>query len=141
MCSLISYELVRAYGATRYEVADDPWEMTLLVDQQCAGLRGLYDLYGVTSAAFLTAFNPYSELTSPERNFAAQDELQRNLLARGFTFFHGKGVDPSRRWPGEPSVLVLGVDMLFCRQLAEQNGQNAFVWCDESAVPRLILMR
>ena len=64
---------------------------------------------GVGCSAYLTAWNPGSEPTAQAMNQAAQARLEADLEAAGYPILRGMGVDPAGSWPGEPSVLVLGI--------------------------------
>lgn len=57
----ISQELIKAYGDTDYFVLDAPG-FTLRVGRMSPELQDLYERHKVRSAAFLTAWNPYSQL-------------------------------------------------------------------------------
>ena len=141
MCASITNELAQAYRDTHYLVKAEPTPFTLRIDQPSASLGALYDRLDVRSAAFLTAFNPYSAPTSAARNATAQVELACSLRSAGVPWIAGIGIDPNGQWPGEPSLLALGPTLALSRRLAAEYRQNAFVWCAEDAVPRLILMR
>lgn len=50
-------------------------------------------------------------------------------------------VDPSGKWPPEKSFFVPGLDLNTARSIGQQFNQNAIVWIDSEAIPRLILLR
>ena len=83
---------------------------------------------GVTSAAFLTAFNPYSVLLTAEENLHNQHSLISDIHSLGLTSIAGEGSDSSNLWPSEPSVLALGISLQSAELLADRYGQNAFLW-------------
>ncbi|MBI0412378.1 MAG: DUF3293 domain-containing protein, partial [Nitrosospira sp.] len=41
----------------------------------------------------------------------------------------------------EKGFLAVGVDLVTAQRLGDQYGQNAILWADEDAVPRLVLLR
>jgi hypothetical protein len=53
----------------------------------------------------------------------------------------GIGTNPSGTWLGEAGYLALGLDLASSRHIGEKFLQNAIIWADEDAVPRLILLR
>ena len=59
----------------------------------------------------------------------------------GVTFLAGLGEDPSGVWPGEPSVLVLGMSRSEAERIGREFGQLAIVWSAESAIPELVALR
>ncbi len=48
------------------------------------------------------------------------------------------GKHPSNNWPGEVSVLVLGLDLEAAKSLARHYEQHAFVWAAGDGVPVLV---
>jgi hypothetical protein len=51
------------------------------------------------------------------------------------------GFDPSGNWPAEKSFLALGLDLEVSRALGAEFQQNAVLWANADAIPRLILLR
>ena len=88
----------------------------------------------------MTAWNPRTEPTAPEVNRAAQARLEAELQAAGHRFLRGEGVDPTGSWPGEPSVLVLGISGADAQRLARAYGQNAIVVAGKDAVARAVMV-
>jgi Protein of unknown function (DUF3293) len=48
------------------------------------------------------------------------------------------GQHPSSTWPGEMSVLVLGIDLEAAKSLSRHYEQHAFVWAAGDGVPELV---
>jgi hypothetical protein len=48
------------------------------------------------------------------------------------------GKHPSNNWPGDVSVLVLGLDLEAAKSLARHYEQHAFVWVTGDGVPELV---
>lgn len=130
--------LLVAYRATRYRVTQDPHDFTLRVGEPSEDLLDLYSNFGVLSAAFLTAHNPFSEPVSKEANEAAQMALLGLLTASGAPFLHGRGEGEDGDWPPEPSVLVLGLTREDAEAIGRRFDQNAILWCGPDAVPILV---
>ena len=69
------------------------------------------------------------------------EKLKNVLRARSLRWLEGLGQHPSNQWPGEPSVLILGLSLAAAKVLAEDFEQNAFVWSGAGAMPQLVLLR
>ena len=138
--STVSAELIEAYRKTEFRVLGSP-QFTLRVGNASAELRQLYVTAGAGSAAFVTAWNPYSIPTSTEENHSAQSALRERLSQDGFATIDGFGIDPTTEWAGEDSVLVLGISLDQAKGLGEEMKQNAVVWIGGDAVPNLLLLR
>ena len=94
--------------------------------------------HNALGAAFITAWNPFSEQLSLLKNEERQNALKAELKRRGLKFIDGIGQHPSNNWPGEPSVLVLGLSKEAAKSLAGHNEQHAFVWAASDAIPELV---
>ena len=136
----IPSDLIEAYSATHFTVLE-PRPLTLRVDHHSAELAKLLKEMGVSSAGYLTAWNPYSAETSAADNEAAQLSLIRSLSLEGYPTLKALGVDPAGEWPGEESVFVPGLDLERAKSLGVEFGQNAIVWAGPDAVPQLVLLR
>jgi hypothetical protein len=138
--SVLDPELIAAYRDTEYRVAASP-PFILRVGVPSDPLLAAHARSGVTSSAFLTAFNPYSRQLDAESNARRHEELVSMLAGRGFPCLPGVGQHPTNGWPGEPSVLALGVSRKEAVALGRQFGQNAVVWSGADGVPELILLQ
>lgn len=135
--SQLSAELQQAFADTHYIVNYEvPFAMH--IGQSCPELKALIDKHNVLSAAFITAWNPFSQHLHPKENQARQDELKANLKRRRLICIDGSGKHPSNNWPGEASVLALGLDLVAAKSLARHYEQHAFVWTAGDGVPELI---
>ena len=137
---MISEELISAYKQTDYNVSSSP-PFTLKIGQFSDELIDLYKLYGFTTAAYITAYNPYSKETTGVQNELAQSDLERELASRSLIFLQGEGKDTEGRWSAEKSVLILGIDYSAAEKLAVKYRQNAFVWINSDGVPELVLVK
>lgn len=133
-------ELVSVYLNTDFRVLE-PREFTLRIGVASKELNAVYMDLGVSSAAFLTAWNPLSQARSREANDNAQAALIRELALEGYVTWQGLGIDPSSSWPGEESVFVPGIDLEWARTTGVEFKQNAIVWAGSGAVPELVLLR
>lgn len=137
MTSKLDPELLRAYAETDYIVSDDP-PLVLRVAEQNDDARILLASFGVTTAAFLTAWNPRSEKLSEDENLDRQMELLSEIEARRLNYLVGYGERGEWR---EYSYLILGIDRQGASELALQFEQNAYVWLDDAGVPALVTLR
>jgi hypothetical protein len=128
MTQTISTQLVKAYRKAHYFVHHGEEVYLLKVGEVNHALSILLQSYGACSAAFLTAYNPYSQMRSLDENQAAHEKLLAELAQSGIETIDGLGTDPHDDWDAEPSVLALGLTRSHAEQLADQYGQNAFLW-------------
>ncbi|SCY09242.1 Protein of unknown function [Nitrosospira sp. Nl5] len=146
--SEVSDDLIAAYRAAAYRIKPglEPGcdAIILRVGHYSEPLSRLFAASGHQCAAFITACNPFSMPQSDEQNVAASarlyDKLNRQLGNAG-RIREGEGCDPAGAWPGEKSFLALGLDLETSRALGGEFGQNAIVWADADAIPRLVLLR
>ncbi len=137
----IDPKTLKAYEATDYRVDWPSGPFVLNIGVRSRELARLYEETGASSAAYLSAWNPYSEIAPAEVNAAAQAALEAKLAGIAPAVAPGWGADPSVAWPAERSTLALGLSLDEARRLAEAFRQNGFVWCGPDATPRLELMR
>jgi hypothetical protein len=133
----IAPELVQAFMETEYFVHADP-AFKMHIGQPCPELARLMAERNVHCAAFITAWNPFSQTKSPTENEERQQALKAELKKSGLSFIDGIGQHPSNQWPGEPSFLILNLNRASATELAAKYEQHAFVWADETAVPTLV---
>lgn len=138
--SRVSDATLRAYREAIYRV-DDETPFRLVLDQPCAELAALYARHGVSSAAFLTAFNPVGRRLIWQRNAVLQDQLRSDLAALGVPIIEGIGLDSQEQWPGEPSFLALGIGHDEAAALGTKYRQNAILLAGSDAVPVLKVLR
>ena len=138
--SILDQDLISAYEVTNFHVKADP-AFTLNIGRLSEELKALFKQNNVTNAAFITAWNPYSKSLSDEENQSRNDKLKNELNIRSLRFMDGFGQDPLGQWSGEDSFLVLGIDLEASKTLGIQFEQNAIVWSDSDAIPKLILLR
>ena len=94
--------------------------------------------HNVNCAAFITAWNPYSQALATPDNLVRQEKLKEHLKVRSLKYIEGTGEHPDKSWPAEPSVLILGLSLEAAKTLAVRCEQHAFVWVGSSAVPGLV---
>ncbi len=131
--------LLAAYRQTTYRVTTAAGAIDLRVDTHNPALAALFVRHGIDAAAFLTAWNPRSALCSARYNAAANRRLQAAVAALGCDSLPGTGFISGGSWPGEESLLVLGIQRCQALALGRKFQQHAVVWAGPDAVPRLLL--
>ena len=133
----VSPELLQAYRETLYTVHHKP-PFSMQIGVRCEPLRALMATSHHRHAAFITAWNPFGQPLTAKENATRQAALVRDVDALGLAYIEGIGQHPSNNWPGEHSLLVLGIDEAAAKTLAATYGQHAFVWATSDAVPVLV---
>ena len=124
----ISPELIHAYREAHYIVLDEGTEIRLQVDTFNLELARLMSSKNVRTASVLTAYNPYSEVKTKQDNELAQMQLRQRLEELGIATIEAAGRDAKEQWEPEPSVLALDLTLKEAETLADEFGQNAFIW-------------
>lgn len=137
----ISTDLIAAYADTEYRVHVGDHILTLRVDQASPDLAEAYQRTGSTSAAFITADNPFSETATDAENAVNHAALGQHLRDLTAHIFDGEGHGMTGDWPPEKSYLALGLSREQACALGIQFRQNAIVFADSDAIPRLVLLR
>ena len=124
---LISKSLCHAYLTARYRVFAPGGTIEFSARGYSPELAALQDAHNVHTSAFITAWNPFSHPTDVATNTANHERLIRRISPQ-WRHLPGEGVDPSGKWPAEPSVLVLGVELEMARALGREFQQHGIVW-------------
>ncbi len=138
--SVLPPELIKAYCETEYKSVPG-FPLVLRVCEENADLHEFYRQQRCNCAAFITACNPFSQQLSDAENGERQQQLARRLSAQGLAFWPGEGAHPDGNWKPEASYLIAGLTREAASALGREWEQNAIVWCDEKAVPQLVLLR
>lgn len=133
----IAEELLSAYTATDFVVFDAGEEWALHVGVASPRIDDLLDRHGAMRATVVTAFNPRSQVLTPDANEARHRALVRLLEERGLTFLYGEGRDPSGQWNAETECIVLGISLAEGLEIARRFEQNAIVFIERGKAPRL----
>jgi hypothetical protein len=141
MKTKITPETLLAYQKTLYRVKATPKTWNLRLGRRSASLAALFRQENLSSAAFITAYNPFSLKTSKAKNGMAQNRLVKDVRKKGFSFIPGVGEDPKGKWAGEASLLVLGLRLKEAKAIGNKYRQNAIVFAGKNAMPRLVLLR
>lgn len=123
--STLPAELLQAFNETAYIVHHEQ-PFTMNIGLPCPPLKSLMGEHNALCAAFITAWNPFSQRLSPQQNKVRQQELKAELKKRGQKCIDGIGQHPSNNWPGEASVLVLGIDLEAARSLGIMSNMRLY---------------
>ena len=115
--------------------------ITLIVDTKSEKLDKLLSESDASSAIYITAWNPFSQMMNSDENQELNSLLKSDLLTLidEEKVIDGFGEDPSKKWPGEKSFLALGITKEEGIRLSEKYRQNAFVYHEFGKKTELIL--
>ena len=131
-------ELRAAYRATDYIVSADV-DIHLEVSSPLPDeLLKLMAANQVSTAAFVTAWNPFSRPLPDPINRLRQRQLLHDLSHRGLRSIAAEGRDRAGEWPPEASVLALGLSRQAADELLVRYQQHALVWCTLDRPVRLL---
>lgn len=139
--SQISEQLIANYHSTHYQIGTISGLITLRIDHFSQALAEFLLTSHQSTAAIISAHNPYSQLQNPEENQSAHESLRQYLMQHGHPMIGGLNIDPLGQWPQEKSFFVLGVDLDMARAIGQLFKQNAIVWIQSDAIPHLVLLR
>lgn len=134
----IDADLRAAFKKTQFIAKLPAGELTITIGATDADLTVLMDSHSVSTAAYITAWNPYSQPTSADVNRNANLSLERLLQQSGLPFWPCDGKDPAGQWPAEPGFLVLGADRRWLRKLGRKFRQHALVIARRNGKPKLL---
>jgi len=135
---MTSDDLFDSYRRTTYSAETPLGAIRLRVGERNDDLAELLKRYGTTRWAYVTAFNPGSQILTTDENLERQSRLEDILIREGLTFFTGEGVGDDPAWSPEKSVLILNNSRLRAIHLAREFGQNAILVGEEITVPELL---
>ena len=138
--STLDPSLIKAYEAANYYVRTAQ-PFTIQISVKNDGLTTWYRKLGVTSAAFVTAYNPFGVVISDKVNKLRNKQLRSDMDALGLTSVNGFGQDKLGEWGQEDSFLIFGLNLEEAKAAGIKYEQNAIVWCGNDAIPQLILLR
>ncbi len=133
---MIPPELYNAYINTSYEVFNSA--LSIHIGDYHPDLDHLLDEHQSETWAFITAFNPRSEVLLEEENLKRHDLLLKDLNA--FNLFEGQGVGEDPAWEPELSPLVLGISQEEAIKIGKKYEQNAIVTGRKGGVAELIII-
>ena len=140
MTTNIKKELLDSYTEANYHVYADP-SFILKIDISSKELRILLIELNVKFAAFITAFNPYSQELPLKENRLRNKKLEGKIKSLDLYYIKGDGRCGDSGEVGEESFLVFGLSKKQAINLGKESQQNAIVVCDTNATPSLLLLK
>ena len=137
---MINPDLLKSYKLANYHVDASP-SFILKIDIHSPELESIYKTSHKHTAAFITAFNPYSQELSTQENKDRNHKLEELIQSFHFDYIHGEGKCGDGDWDGEESFLIFGISENQASEIGKEFEQNAIVWCDKDAIPQLILLK
>ena len=122
--------LITAYAATSYVVYGPDPPFRIRIGHKCRELDALLDQRKINTWAFITAYNPGSELVTPEQNEKTMASFRNDVISAGFQFLNGSGVPDALHgsdWQPVPSLLILDIPRDTAISLGRKYGQRAIV--------------
>lgn len=136
----ISQKLLKEYKDADYYVYANP-SFILKIGTTSKELRKLLIDLNAKYAAFITAFNPYSQELQPKENRLRNEKLEEKIQSLDLRYIKGDGRCGDSGVVGEESFLVLGLSKKQAINLGKESQQNAIVVCDANAIPSLLLLK
>jgi len=133
--------LVSAYKATDYVANGNGRAVVIRIGYHSLVVDKLLTRMHVSNAAFITAWNPYSNRSSFEANKHWERQLKRYLIVCGVTFLGGEGRGRTGEWPPEPSVLAFGISRTEASAIGRRYRQNAIVYVRLGRPAELVMLR
>lgn len=130
--------LKSAYLQTNYVAEDKNERIVIRVGEHNSALDKLLESYGIKTWAFVTAYNPFSELLTEKENQIRQKNLVEQLKKNNFRFLNGYGKGADENWQAEPSVLVFAIALDEAISISRKFGQNAIVFGETGKAPQLV---
>ena len=140
MTTNIKKELLDSYTEANYHVYADP-SFILKIDISSKELRKLLIELNVKFAAFITAFNPYSQELPLKENRLRNKKLEGKIQSLDLYYIKGDGRCGDSGEVGEESFLVFGLSKKQAINLGKESQQNAIVVCGTNATPSLLLLK
>jgi hypothetical protein len=137
---MIKPDLLKSYKLANYHVDASP-SFILKIDIHSPELESIYKTSHKHTAAFITAFNPYSQELSAQENKDRNHKLEELIQSLDFDYIHGEGKCGDGDWDGEKSFLIFGISEKQASEIGKEFEQNAIVWCDKDAIPQLLLLK
>ena len=136
----ISQKLLKEYKTADYYVFSEP-SFILKIGISSKELRKLLIKLNVKFAAFITAFNPYSQELSLKENRLRNKKLEGKIQSLDLYYIKGDGRCGDSGEVGEESFLVFGLSKKQAINLGKESQQNAIVVCGTNATPSLLLLK
>ncbi len=130
--------LWNAYQATTFVAEIDGVVVRIRPGQPHPDLDHILASLSLGQWAFITAWNPRSQLLSPVENDRRHEELRAAVAEFGYESVEGDGIPAEANWRSERSLLVLGITEDDALALGRRFGQYAIVVGEHGRSARLL---
>ncbi|WP_445733324.1 DUF3293 domain-containing protein [Mariniflexile sp.] len=134
-------ELINAYFHAVFNVFFNGKLIALQIGRKSTDLLDIYRATKSDCFAFVTAFNPNGALNSQEINRSMQSRLIQAVSVMGYSFYEGFGCDINGEWPKEDSIFIPKIDFNTACDIGNKFSQNAIVYGDSYAIPKLVILK
>lgn len=133
----IAPELVAAYKDTNYCVSAPDTAFILRIGHASEEAEKLMAASSAEGAVFVTAWNPFSQVSTPTDNDKANRVLKDELDKIASTVLSGIGSSPDGQFQ-EDSFFALPISRFMAMELCVRHDQNAVVFVHPNGLPELI---
>lgn len=130
------FNIIDAYKNTKYIVFEHDLIIKIGKLNQC--IDKLILQYNSNEWAFITAFNPYSNVLTEKENQLRHHKLKE--LTKNYVTFEGHGVGEDPTWDPELSLLIIGISKDEALIIGKQFEQNAIVYGKINETPQLLIL-
>lgn len=88
--------------------------------------------------AFITAWNPHTQLLNLVENEGRHQSLMQNLIEARYTFVEGYGESQDGRYPPEKSLMIFDISKVDAMRLGRRYQQNAILYGSINAKAELV---
>lgn len=132
--------LQQAYNSAIYVVEAPDGEIVIRVGERSDALIHLLRSARITEWAFITAYNPGSEVLPRAENLRRNRVLESDLHSRGYSYYPGEGRSEDGSWQPERSFLILGIPETEATRLGKKFSQSAILVGGADGIPRLTMI-
>lgn len=132
--------LIENYLATGYHtevIKMDDRGASIYIGKNPPFLENQLQLFGIKSYAYITAWNPGSEIKDEWWNRMSNLSLELDLHPHCRLLRRGYGIGKNPEWPAEESFLAVDISPEKAVELGRKYRQNAIVVWQEGGVPEL----
>lgn len=125
-----------AYRATTYQLSVNGQQVPVRVGETASALVVPLAAIGATRWAFITGWNPRSEILTAAENARLNAQLFQSL--RSCAYAPAIALPDDAAWPREPGFVIFDMALPELLGLAERFGQNAIVVGQGGDAPELL---
>lgn len=122
--SAMDKNLIKAFKTAEYRIIDP--NMEIFIGKINPDLDKLLLKHKSKTWAFITPFNPRSQIISKEKNELRFKTLQKKV--NKYISFEGTGGGQDKKWPLEKSLLILNINLPKAIKMGRLFDQDAIVF-------------